>query len=539
MFSTTYNKTEKLWYGPEIQPLYNPKISLAQALLEAMTNYGPKIAQISDNNGIQMSFDEIKLKTIRAAQNLQVRGYKPKQVFGLVAKNSQNVAPIFFASIAVGCSLNTLDTSFGRTELIHMLNITKPVLLFCDVECVDLLEECLKELGINSKIFTFGDSTGDYEPIESLFKETHKETQFIPVKVDGENDTAMIVCSSGTFTGFSKGVCLSHAALLDGTTQYKVTNSSDVMLSFSSLYWITGIGTLLTGTLCGATRIITTDSFTPEFQLKLIEQYKVTYIFNAVHQVALMMRSDRFKQTDLSSLKYLITGGSKVPLNLKRAMNEFLPNGNVHVVYGMTEISNAVSLDYPTSNRDTVGRIIGGCCVKIVDDHGNRCGENEDGEVCITMNHTFLGYLNDAQATKAIFDSEDFFRTGDIGHFDEDGYLYLVDRKTDLIRNCGYKIPPSELDAYLMESPEIKSACVFGIPNEVVTHLPAALIIRADGSNISEQDIFDMIADRFSDYCKLRGGVYFVDSFPRTASGKVKRGEVRKIAIKLYNDSKS
>lgn len=126
-----------------------------------------------------MSFDEIKVKTIRAAQNLQNLGYKPNQVFGLIAKNSHHVAPIFFASIAIGCQLSTLDTSFGRTELIHILNMTKPVLLFCDVDCVDLLDKCLKEIGIQAKIFTFGESKGDFEPVEKLFRETHKENQFM------------------------------------------------------------------------------------------------------------------------------------------------------------------------------------------------------------------------------------------------------------------------------------------------------------------------------------------------------------------------
>lgn len=135
--------------------------------------------KINDDSGIEMSFDEIKVKTIRAAQNLQNLGYKPKQVFGLIVKNSYHVAPIFFASIAIGCQLSTLDTSFGRTELIHILNMTKPVLLFCDVECVDLLDECLKEIEIQAKIFTFGGSKGNSEPIENLFKETHKETQFM------------------------------------------------------------------------------------------------------------------------------------------------------------------------------------------------------------------------------------------------------------------------------------------------------------------------------------------------------------------------
>lgn len=98
-----------------------------------------------------MTFDEIRIKTVRAAQNLQAHGYQPKQVVGFMVKNSDFVAPIFFASIAIGCPISPLDPSFKKPELIHLLNITKPVLIFCDVTCYDLLNECLTELGNAAK----------------------------------------------------------------------------------------------------------------------------------------------------------------------------------------------------------------------------------------------------------------------------------------------------------------------------------------------------------------------------------------------------
>lgn len=135
--------------------------------------------QISDDTGIEMTFEEIRVKTVRAAQNLQARGYKSKQVFGLMARNSHLVAPIFFASISNGCPIVSLDPSFGRAEVIHMLSITKPVLMFCDIACCDILSECLRELGNQAEIFTFGGQQGESEPIESLFVETHKEHEFM------------------------------------------------------------------------------------------------------------------------------------------------------------------------------------------------------------------------------------------------------------------------------------------------------------------------------------------------------------------------
>lgn len=126
-----------------------------------------------------MTFEEIKTKTIRAAQNLQAFGYERGQVFGLVARNSHHVAPITFASIAIGCAVNPLAASFGRTELIHMFKITKPVLVFCDIDCYELIDSCLDALGSVARIFTFGGSLGRSEPVENLFKYTHKEDQFM------------------------------------------------------------------------------------------------------------------------------------------------------------------------------------------------------------------------------------------------------------------------------------------------------------------------------------------------------------------------
>lgn len=151
-----------------------------------------------------MTYDETKTKTVRAAQNLQALGYQPKQVFGLMGRNTSFVAPIIIASIAIGCPVNTIDPSFSKAELLHMLRITKPALMFCDKECYKLLTNCLNELNIQLKIFTFAGVEGESEPVENLFQETLKENDFRSVKVDGENDAVVIICSSGS-TGLPKG----------------------------------------------------------------------------------------------------------------------------------------------------------------------------------------------------------------------------------------------------------------------------------------------------------------------------------------------
>lgn len=179
MLRTTYDANAKLWSGPKVPAMFNPKTSIAHAILKALANFGPKIAQISDDSGIQLTFDEIRLKTIRATQNLQKRGYNSKQILGLIANNSHHVTPIVFASMCLGCPLNTMDASFGKSELIHMLKLTKPTLIFCDIEAYDSAIESLNEIKNNAKVFTFGGSKAGSEPIENLFVETGIENEFM------------------------------------------------------------------------------------------------------------------------------------------------------------------------------------------------------------------------------------------------------------------------------------------------------------------------------------------------------------------------
>lgn len=292
-------------------------------------------------------------------------------------------------------------------------------------------------------------------------------------------------------------MCLSHAGVIDGLVQLNTQISTDVMLCFSSLYWISGFVTLLKGTITGATRIITTDAYSPELQLALYEKYKVTWSLCAPHHIVLMLKSDKFAETDLSSLRIQTVAGSKFPLHIKTELDSLLPNGGVGSFYGMSETCGVVAGEYPrTSGRDCVGQLLSGVKMKVVDDEGNRCGPNVDGEICLQLNYRFLGYYANQAATDELFDDEGFIKTGDIGHFDDDGYLYLIDRKKDLIKYRGFQISPSEMDAYLLESPDIKSACVVGIPDELGSDLPAAIIVRADGSNISGEEVFNMVAGK-------------------------------------------
>lgn len=293
----------------------------------------------------------------------------------------------------------------------------------------------------------------------------------------------------------SKGVSLSHAALLTTQLNFELVQSHDVLLCFSQLYWATGIITLICGTLYGGTRLITTERFSPELAFRLIPQYKVSFIINAVYQLAGMIRHDSVATVDLTSLRNYCVGGSKVPFGMLADFNQYFPDGKAHVIIGMTELGGTyASACAKNCDKDTVGQLTYDVEAKIIDENGSRCDIGISGELCLKVRYNVLGYYNNPTATTEAFDAEGFLLTGDIGYFDADGDLFIVDRKKDMMKYCNYQITPSEIEAVLLKSSDIQEACVVGIPDAVAPDLPAAAIIRKKGSEITAEQIFAIVA---------------------------------------------
>lgn len=313
-------------------------------------------------------------------------------------------------------------------------------------------------------------------------------------------------------------------------------NSNDIALTFSSLYWISGFGILLVATFVGAQRIITNDRFSPQLMLDLIEKYRVTFTITAPSAIAIMLTNARIETADLSSLTFFMSAGSKLHAELELRMNRYLPNCKVYSGYGLSEATGVVSVNYPEPRIDSVGLLAPGLRVKIINDQGNSCGIGENGEILLNMQYEFVGYYGDAQSTGDTLDADGFVHSGDIGHFDDDGYLYIVDRLKDILKYMNFQISPSEIENTILKHPGVKQVCVVGVPDVMCTDLPAAVVVpNRDVEEITEADIHAVVKSKLSDAKQLRGGVYFADAIPMTPSGKLLRRLVREMVMNLYN----
>lgn len=285
---------------------------------------------------------------------------------------------------------------------------------------------------------------------------------------------------------------MSQATLANEIDTTSHIYADEIIFNPSSLFWISGLFTILMSTICGGTRVITTEKFTPQIQLRIIEEHKVTVVENQSSYLLDMLKCGLLPKTDLSCLKHLIAGGLRVPASIMEEFNSYLPNGSVNNGYGLTEIGYNISIDFPTFTGRG-GRLTNGFTVKVVDENGNRCGAGVDGEICIKGRYKFLGYCKNPKLTEAAIDEEGFFKTGDIGNMDEDGYLCILDRKKHVIDYHGDWVYPSEIEEVLLKSPEIKSVCAVGVRYDPFFELPAAVVVRANGSQITEDEVSKMV----------------------------------------------
>ncbi|XP_055710982.1 probable 4-coumarate--CoA ligase 3 [Phlebotomus papatasi] len=540
MISTRYDSAKKYWCGNEDpSPMFHENVTVARAVLYLLKLNPDKACQISADDGSQRTNGEIYEDTFKIALNMQKNGCSKGDVIGFVCKNSHQLTPTILACLYLGAPINALDVAFTKDEIINMFRTTKPKFVFCDDDVARTVQRSLLELESRATIIVIGQRVANFAHIDDFLDDKGSQMEIMslimnPPEVD-KNSCAAILCSSGT-TGPAKGVALSHMTLQLQFCRPVMTlfiEQNDKVFSFSSLYWLSGYTMMFMSFFLGVTRIITTKPFSPEYAIKIIKDYDVALLFLPPAQTSLLVNSPAFEKDSLANVKSYMCGGSLVTQELAMKVRQYVTNGLFTVGYGCTE-SGGISAQMMPSAKVSVGNLAAGVTVKLLNEEGNQVGVGESGEICVKSRTQFLGYYNNPKATKEILDKDGWIHTGDIGHFEEDGQLYITGRNKEMFKYSSYQIAPSELEEILETHSGVLQAVVVGIPDPTYTDLPAAVIVRKNGSTVTEEELMKFVEGKVMDYKKLRGGVYFVNEVPMTPSGKIRKMKVRELAISLF-----
>lgn len=342
-------------------------------------------------------------------------------------------------------------------------------------------------------------------------------------------ETPVLLCHTSGSTGAPKGVVLTQNALFWNAVNSAHMHdlvSTDRVLTTLPMFHVGGLNIQTLPALHAGACVMLDARFDPLAALDAIERERVTLAVFVPAQLAAMMELARWREADLSSLRTITTGSTIVCESFVRRVND--RGLRLIQVYGSTETSPiAVYVRAEDSDRKagSAGLPALHCEVKVVDDGANELPAGRDGEIVVRGPNVMRGYWNAPQSTAEALRAG-WYHSNDIGHFDADGYLHVVGRKSDMIISGGENIYPAELEPILAECPLIREACVVGRGDERWGEIVVAVVVLQPGARMSEGDVIALFADRLARYKHPRK-VRFVDALPRTELGKIKRSALR------------
>jgi long-chain acyl-CoA synthetase len=345
------------------------------------------------------------------------------------------------------------------------------------------------------------------------------------VDIDDE-DECVIIYSSGT-TGVPKGIVHTHFARalfgLVGATEFRIDSSSIVIINtpiFTNATWLM----LLASVAVGAVSVLLA-LFTPDAFFTAVQREKATHTFLVPTQFHTVLEHPEFGSFDLSSLRVMVSMGSALPLPWKKQILERMGPGLVEL-YGVTEgIGTTLKPEDIMEKTGSVGTPIAGCDIRIIDDDGKELPFGEIGEIVGWSGAMMKEYHNRPDATEEIIWRDErqrtYLRTGDVGKFDEDGFLYILDRKKDMIVSGGVNVFASDIEEVIIQHPDVHEVAVIAVPHEKWVETPLAIVRRRPESNVSEEDLREWINSRVAKHQRVSKVEFRKEEFPRNALGKV------------------
>ncbi len=337
---------------------------------------------------------------------------------------------------------------------------------------------------------------------------------------------AMILYTSGT-TGAPKGVTLTHGNLLANASaviDYLRLDADDSVLSILAFYYAYGASVLHTHLLSGACIVLAQNLLFPHLLMDTIVRERITGFSGVPSTFALLLERVKLGDYDLSSLRYLTQAGGPMGPTLTQRLRAALPGARLFVMYGQTEATSRLTWLPPERLDEKLGSVgipVNGVSLRIVREHGGDADTGEDGEIWVRGANVMRGYWNNPESSATVL-RDGWLRTGDIGHLDGDGYLWLVGRRSDMIKTGAHRVHPVDVEEVIAEVPGVAEVAVVGVDDDVLGQVIKAFVVAPGLPPRSDNMIKAHCRERLASY-KIPRDITFVSALPRTASGKVRR----------------
>ena len=529
--------------------------SLVDVLEEATGKFTHNTAFIS--MGKKITYKELDEKSLAFAAWLQSQGLKPGMRVGLMMPNILQYPIALFGILRAGGTVVNFNPMYTTHEVEHQIKDSGCEIMVVVENFAYTLQKALPNtpsvkkvvvasigglLGFKGTIVNFvlrhikkmipaWDIPG-HERFNDVLK-AGATLKFTPVAI-GHDDHAFLQYTGGT-TGVPKGAILTHRNMVANLMQaYAWVRSytedgKDLVVTALPLYHIFALtANCLTFMRLGAANLLIVNPRDIPGFVKELSQYKFTAFTGVNTLFNALLNNEDFKKIDFSRLKLVLGGGMAVQKAIAEKW-EAVTGGPLVQAYGLSETSPAVTIN-PFDLKEFTGSIglpISSTYVKIVDDDGNTQPIGEVGEILVQGPQVMKGYWNRQDETDKVFDSENYLRTGDMGYMDEQGFIFLVDRKKDIIIVSGFNVYPNEVEDVVSRHPGILEVAAVGVDNGAMGELVKLFVVRKDPA-LTEQEIIKFCRDELTNY-KVPKQIEFVDELPKNNVGKILRRKLRDI----------
>ncbi|XP_034192631.2 luciferin 4-monooxygenase [Osmia lignaria lignaria] len=527
---------KNILHGPPEPILEFKNLSLGQLILNQLRIHRAWVAQINAYTRKEQTFKEILDASQKLAIAFEKEGLRKNDRIAICSENNTEFCIPVCAAFYLGVTVCPLNPLYTERELKHALNISKPKYIFVSLLGAKNVCKVASQLFWLPKLIMLTESPDNKLPnINDLTSNITVDNNFHAYSTDINDHVAAIACSSGT-TGLPKGVMLTDKNFLTVIRHFAISspdivNNNVTTLALLPFFHAYSFSVLLVRLTFGNKSVIL-PRFDEKMFLRTIEKYRIGYLTVVPPLMVFLAKHPIVDKYDLSSIQEMWCGAAPLSEEIAKTVSRRLNMKNIKQGYGLTETTLAV-IKSPNNNTKygSIGTLAPGISGKVISvnegDSGRALGPNNFGELCFKGNLIMKGYCNDELATAATIDKDGWLHSGDIGYYDEQGYFYIIDRLKELIKYKGFQVPPAELETVLLSCPGIKDAAVIGLPHEEAGELPAAFIVKQEGSNITAEDVNKFVNERVSNHKRLRGGIKFIENIPKTASGKILRRELR------------
>ena len=497
-----------------------PKQHLSDYLRDVADQQPDRTALIGPDERFH-SFGEVWDASRRLARMLQEEaGVRKGQVVAVFAVNRPEYVVAVHGILLAGGVVTTVNPLFKQRELVHQLSDSGAVALFGERALLPLVDMMRDELPALRRLYCIED-IWDMAAAAGGYAE--------PVAIDPEKDLAALPYSSGT-TGLPKGVMLTHYNLSCNVRQNLATDLARpgaVSVDFLPFHQAYGFMRVMNVGLANAAAQVIIPRFDAHLVLYLIHKYSVTDLFVVPPALrSLMDLAEQGQKYDISSLRFIMSAAAPLPPRTAEAAQRLFMCPVIQG-YGLTEtspITNVNPLSRP--KLDSVGPPVSDTTEKVVStETGKELLPGEAGELFIQGPQVMQGYWNQPEATAEALAADGWLRTGDICRFDEDGHVYVLDRKGDTINYKGYQVAPAELEAVLRQHPSVMDAAVIPKSDIVAGEIPKAFVVARPGQRPTTRDIIQFVEDRVAPHKRIRE-VEFVWEIPKTSTGEILRREL-------------